>query len=464
MAHSHHEHEGHHAAHGHTRAVHDVAPSASGLPDLEGPVTPDAVAALQRAIGNDAVVRAMAARQETVQRSAVHDVLRTSGHPLDEPVREEMEARLDADFSDVRLHTDSTAHAAAESVQADALTTGSHIVFQRGRYDTSSSAGKQLLAHELGHVIQQREGPVSGTDTGDGMKVSHPDDRFERAAEANARRAMAKNVSVQRAPDEAAHDHTGAEAHATHGEPPVLQRAIDDTMRSLESLFSQVQADNPDRAAQQRQNFERLAVVLREFDRWMQGMHIHYRFGGSLSAHLQGALRPPMDIDVEVSNRDNMTDLLNEMSAAGSGWTGTPLRASDGRVLAITARHATYPGYDFDVVSETHPDFDTPYEAPESMQVDAGTVDSGGLVPRDELILNYLDRIGRKPERAAEKGDEAQVVSLLKAAGVGERPEAEAYWTSSLEPKIKGGDARLPDLRARFTRIIAANFDVPMTT
>ncbi|MYR85386.1 DUF4157 domain-containing protein, partial [Streptomyces sp. SID685] len=39
-----------------------------------------------------------------VQRSAVHDVLRAGGRPLDEGVRTDMEARLGADFSDVRVH------------------------------------------------------------------------------------------------------------------------------------------------------------------------------------------------------------------------------------------------------------------------------------------------------------------------------------------------------------------------
>jgi hypothetical protein len=34
--------------------------------------------------------------------------------------------------------------------------------------------------------MQQRSGPVDGTDTGTGIRVSDPDDRFERAAEAAA--------------------------------------------------------------------------------------------------------------------------------------------------------------------------------------------------------------------------------------------------------------------------------------
>ncbi|WP_420711027.1 DUF4157 domain-containing protein [Streptomyces sp. NRRL F-2580] len=122
--------------------------------------------------------------EQPVQRSTVPDVLRSSGRPLDDNTRTEMEARLGADFSDVRIHTDTTARASAAEVGARAYTSGSHVVIGEG------GADKHTLVHELTHVIQQRQGPVSGTDNGDGLSVSDPSDRFEREAEANARRAM----------------------------------------------------------------------------------------------------------------------------------------------------------------------------------------------------------------------------------------------------------------------------------
>ncbi|MFJ2588434.1 DUF4157 domain-containing protein [Streptomyces sp. NPDC087538] len=119
-----------------------------------------------------------------VQRSAVHDVLRTSGRALDEETRTDMEARLGADFSDVRIHTDAAARASAAEVGAHAYTSGNHIVIGSGGGD------RHTLAHELTHVIQQRRGAVAGTDRGDGLKVSDPSDRFEREAEASATHAM----------------------------------------------------------------------------------------------------------------------------------------------------------------------------------------------------------------------------------------------------------------------------------
>nr|WSX54868.1 DUF4157 domain-containing protein [Streptomyces sp. NBC_00974] len=123
--------------------------------------------------------------QHALQRSAVHDVLRAPGRPLDAATRSDMEARLGADFSDVRIHDNSAAKASASEVGARAYTSGSHVVIGAGGSD------KHTLAHELTHVIQQRQGPVAGTDNGSGLKVSDPSDRFEREAEANAGRVMA---------------------------------------------------------------------------------------------------------------------------------------------------------------------------------------------------------------------------------------------------------------------------------
>ena len=101
------------------------------------------------------------------------------------PVKEEMEARLGADFSDVRVHTDSAARASAAEVGARAYTSGSHVVIG------DDGADEHHLAHELTHILQQRQGPVAGTNHGNGLKVSDPSDVYEEAAEANAARVDA---------------------------------------------------------------------------------------------------------------------------------------------------------------------------------------------------------------------------------------------------------------------------------
>ncbi|THA30929.1 DUF4157 domain-containing protein [Streptomyces sp. A1547] len=131
------------------------------------------------------------AEAAVVQRSTAHDVLRGPGRPLDDTTRSEMESRLGADFSDVRLHTDSSAKRSAAELGARAYTSGSHVIIGEGGSD------KHTLAHELTHVIQQRQGAVAGTDNGAGLRVSDPSDRFERAAEANARAVMSRPVPAR---------------------------------------------------------------------------------------------------------------------------------------------------------------------------------------------------------------------------------------------------------------------------
>lgn len=132
-------------------------------PGVRGPA---AALALQRTVGNAAVARMIEEERrgsggdpapvrqdaEPVQRSSVHQVLRSAGRPLDGATRHEMESRLGADFSDVRLHTGSTARASAAEVGARAYTSGNHVVIGEGGGD------RHTLAHELTHVIQQRQG------------------------------------------------------------------------------------------------------------------------------------------------------------------------------------------------------------------------------------------------------------------------------------------------------------------
>ncbi|WP_254047196.1 eCIS core domain-containing protein [Streptomyces aureus] len=155
-----------------------------------------------------------------VQRSAVHDVLRAPGRPLDTATRTDMEARLGADFSDVRMHTDAAAKASAAEVGARAYTSGSHIVVGDG------GADRHTLAHELTHVIQQRQGPVAGTDNGGGLNVSDPSDRFEREAEANATRVMARPAPSSAPGREPAQEHPPATKGGSVQAAPPVQRLV----------------------------------------------------------------------------------------------------------------------------------------------------------------------------------------------------------------------------------------------
>lgn len=73
-------------------------------------------------------------------------------------------------------------------------------MFQRDQYAPHTDACRRTLAHELTHVLQQKAGPVDGTPTDGGLRLSHPDDRFEREATATAERVV-QEQAIQRRVD-----------------------------------------------------------------------------------------------------------------------------------------------------------------------------------------------------------------------------------------------------------------------
>jgi hypothetical protein len=154
-----------------------------------------AILNLQRTVGNAGVVQ-MLSDESDENGSPVHDVVgRGGGTGLDPSTRATMESRFGADFSDVRVHTDARASQSAESVGANAYTVGNDVVFRSGHFDPGSPTGQRTLAHELSHVLQQRSGPVDGTEAPGGIRLSDPGDRFERAADQTADAVLAGSLS-----------------------------------------------------------------------------------------------------------------------------------------------------------------------------------------------------------------------------------------------------------------------------
>ncbi|WP_414516307.1 DUF4157 domain-containing protein [Nostoc sp. PCC 9305] len=80
---------------------------------------------------------------------------RGSGQPLSDDIRQPMEQAFGTDFSAVKIHTDNRSDQLNQSIQARAFTTGQDIFFRQGEYAPESHGGKELLAHELTHVVQQ---------------------------------------------------------------------------------------------------------------------------------------------------------------------------------------------------------------------------------------------------------------------------------------------------------------------
>ena len=88
--------------------------------------------------------------------AAVRRVLSSNGRPLDSETRRNFETRFGRDFSQVRIHTGAEAATSADSISATAYTVGNQIAFGQGAYQPKTFEGRKLLAHELTHVVQQR--------------------------------------------------------------------------------------------------------------------------------------------------------------------------------------------------------------------------------------------------------------------------------------------------------------------
>jgi outer membrane protein OmpA-like peptidoglycan-associated protein len=95
------------------------------------------------------------------------NALKGSGQPLPESTRAFFEPRFGQDFSQVRVHTDEKAAQSSRAVNAQAYTVGKNIVFGTGQYESQTTPGKRLLAHELTHTIQQSKNRVSDIQTTD---------------------------------------------------------------------------------------------------------------------------------------------------------------------------------------------------------------------------------------------------------------------------------------------------------
>lgn len=160
----------------------------------------------------------------------VHDVLRTSGKPLDEATRAYMEPRFGHSFADVRIHADARAAESAAAVRANAYAVGRDVVFGAGKYAPGSAEGRRLIAHELAHVVQQ-EGAASAGPMAS-LMVGAVDTPEERQADAAADRVAAG----QSATVAAAHGAAVRRDPETRGATPEAERVEEHTVAGGETL------------------------------------------------------------------------------------------------------------------------------------------------------------------------------------------------------------------------------------
>ena len=127
--------------------------------------------------------KAVSLNQPSLVPPIVHKVLDSPSQPLESSTRVFMEERFGHDFSRVRIHADTEAAESAKAVGAQAYTVGHHVVFGRDKY--RGAFGNKLLAHELAHVVQQRNAayPAGG--------ITMADPSWEREADSAAEAVLA---------------------------------------------------------------------------------------------------------------------------------------------------------------------------------------------------------------------------------------------------------------------------------
>ncbi len=111
----------------------------------------------------------MTAQRKELENAMGPVVQKENKTNMPDGVKSRMESSFNNDFSHVRVHANSSK---APEVGALAYTQGSDIHFAPGQYSPDSSSGRQLLGHELTHVVQQGEGRVRPTTEVNGMPVN----------------------------------------------------------------------------------------------------------------------------------------------------------------------------------------------------------------------------------------------------------------------------------------------------
>lgn len=104
-----------------------------------------------------------------------------SGSTLPLDIQQNMSSKIGANFSGVTIHTDTHAIQMNQELGARAFTHGNDIYFNSGEYNTFSTEGKHLLAHELTHVLQQRQGHMKPSMQTKGELIND-DTRLDREA------------------------------------------------------------------------------------------------------------------------------------------------------------------------------------------------------------------------------------------------------------------------------------------
>ena len=195
----------------------------------------------------------------TPQSSANTHVRNSGGSPLPFALRSVFEPRFGVNFQDVRVHSDARAADTASAINAKAFTVGHNIVFGHGQYAPESREGRELLAHELTHVVQQSGGGVNMDGT---LQISKADQSVQRdlldditeklagAAESLAEGAESAVSTVTSEVGSVVESGVDALTSAVSTGAQTVGKVVDSAQQQLGSLAAPVtQAAEPDASA-----------------------------------------------------------------------------------------------------------------------------------------------------------------------------------------------------------------------
>ena len=134
-----------------------LAPRSRGL---FGAARMDAVRAEREAAGASVRGRLAVMRKAGNAKAKPAAIPESGGAPLASGVRAQMEPRLGADLSAVRVHAGGESAEAASALGARAFTVGNDVHFNSGEHAPGTKEGDKLLAHELTHVVQGQKSGI----------------------------------------------------------------------------------------------------------------------------------------------------------------------------------------------------------------------------------------------------------------------------------------------------------------
>ena len=309
---------------------------------------------------------------------AVDAAVSSPGIPLEEPVQRDMGAKLNADFSDVRIHTGSEAATAADSIGARAFTVGNDVVFNRSEYDPGSNEGTEVLAHELTHVRQQSNGEVRTLPGDGGGLVVDPDPALEREAEQTAQRVTAGETAeheptrgrsgIYRLEDE--EDEADSESESDNGSDNESERDSDEdwpTEEEVKEFEIDVDEDEDDRPPGESE-LDPFLDVASDDDSWPPGTaHAdEYEADMDLEDAAEAVFEAYMETDEGQEIQERVDELQEEAEkTAKEAWESNRVKATviAGVVGGLFAMYATETEIPDAVIDEAKEHIDLSYEA-----------------------------------------------------------------------------------------------------